>query len=442
MINIIFDQYQRYKNAQIIVNGIRKNNESFKILEVGANEHRNLEKFLPNDDVTYLDISLPENLLNDPKYILGDATDMKFEDNYYDIVIALDVYEHIPKKRRENFIKEIFRVSKNIAIISAPFDKKKVEFAERRANEYYKSLIGVNHLWLHEHIENGLPNREELKKFLETNDINYFKFSHGNLDIWEKLTGIRALLEIDGGLEDYIVQIDRYYNEFIFKSDYDNNGYRNFLVLLKDKERKVVIDTNETNNDKTLDLLIQNVYKLFEIRKSMGILTQKLPLYGHNILRVYFDYGNGYNDLDSVYKLENLYIEKRYLFNGIKDEKVRSIRIDPSEFSGKILLKNIVIKDNNNNIVEGIKITSNSELSNNEEYLFKSKDPQIIINFDETMISSIEFNLKKLDGYEEAEYISNELIQNKIDEMKGELKLEINKSFFSKMKKKVKGQDF
>lgn len=63
---VSFDQYQRYKNAQLIINSARKKDEIFKILEVGANEHRNLEKFLPLDSIVYLDISLPAELLEDP----------------------------------------------------------------------------------------------------------------------------------------------------------------------------------------------------------------------------------------------------------------------------------------------------------------------------------------------------------------------------------------
>ena len=90
--SIIFDQYQRYKNAQKIIDSARKEGQIFKILEVGANEHKDLEKFLPNDKITYLDVKLSDEMKKDPAYVLGDATQMEFEDNAYDIVIALDVF--------------------------------------------------------------------------------------------------------------------------------------------------------------------------------------------------------------------------------------------------------------------------------------------------------------------------------------------------------------
>ena len=43
--NVAFDQFQRYKKATEIVNTIREKNEIFNILEIGANEHKNLEIF-------------------------------------------------------------------------------------------------------------------------------------------------------------------------------------------------------------------------------------------------------------------------------------------------------------------------------------------------------------------------------------------------------------
>ena len=52
MIEVLFDQYQRYKKTQEIINELRNKEEKFNILEVGANEHKNLEKFLPSDKIT------------------------------------------------------------------------------------------------------------------------------------------------------------------------------------------------------------------------------------------------------------------------------------------------------------------------------------------------------------------------------------------------------
>lgn len=421
MNEIIFDQYQRYKNAQRIINSIRKSDEKLNILEVGANKHKNLENFLKNDNVTYLDIELPEEFKEDPQYILGDATNMDFEDKSYDIVVALDVYEHIPKEKREDFIKEVYRVCKKVAIISAPFDEPGVASTEKRANEFYRLLIGTNHLWLNEHIVNGIPNLEKLKEFLNSNNINYTSFSHGNLLLWEKMNNVRCLLDVDKGLTNYIYEIDKYYNNFIFEKDYVQNGYRNFIIL--EKEEKFNLDFNENNSIdiKHIEELIENVYRLFSIRKSIGVITERLPVYGDNILKVYIDYGDGYNEKDIIYKMDNLYSNKKYIFNEFNGNKVKSVRIDPSELSGKVLLRNIVLKDKHNNLINEFTISSNSKYKEGDLFIFISEDPQIILDFEEVELGTVEFELKKLEGYDKKEDIISEVILDKIGFINREL---------------------
>ena len=43
--NIPFDQYQRYKTTSLIIENYKNDSENVSILEIGANEHKNLEKF-------------------------------------------------------------------------------------------------------------------------------------------------------------------------------------------------------------------------------------------------------------------------------------------------------------------------------------------------------------------------------------------------------------
>lgn len=398
MINIIFDQYQRYKNAQITINSIRENNETFKILEVGANEHKNLERFLPKDDVTYLDISLPDELLNDPKYILGDATDMKFEDGEYDVVVALDVYEHIPVDRREAFVNELNRVCKNIAIISAPFNKAEVVFAEQRANIYYKSLIGVDHHWLYEHIDNGLPNLKELEKYLIKKNIKFIEFAHGNLEVWEKLTNAQALIQLDDKLGEYVSEINKYYNEFVFFEDYDDNGYRQFIIL--EKSRKVnVLNKNIHDNINILDELLDNLYRLFDIKMSLGLVKPELIGYGDNIVRIYVDYGDGYTETDSLFRHVKLSNINRIILDEFKESKITSIRIDPTEKEGKFIFRDLIIKNGNNEVIEDISITSNSVVREGDMYIFTNMDPQIILSFGSSIVRSVEFTIQKIEDY-------------------------------------------
>lgn len=442
MINIIFDQYQRYNNAKRIVDSIRKENESLKILEVGANEHKNLEKFLPNDSITYLDINLPENLLKDPKYILGDATSMDFKDNQYDIVIALDVYEHIPKDRRKNFINELYRVSSKIAIFSAPFNKVEVVLAEERVNTYYKTLTGVNHHWLYEHIDNGLPNLEKLKEYLNSQKIEYSCFAHGNIEVWEKLTNIQALIQLDKTLEQYISEIDKYYNKFLFENDYEEKGYRNFIIL--EKERNFKVKYNGGLDKSALDDLLDNLYRLLQVRSSMGKVKPDLPGYGDNIVRVYIDYGDGFKESETLYRYLDLSQYNTLSFNEFMSKKVKSIRIDPTEREGKFIFRELVVKNEKDEVINVVDFRTNSYYQDGDLYVFLKEDPQIIFDLENENISYIEFKIQQIKEYDSKEQLLQTTIIDILNKVKAleisnaELIKVSTESFIKKLKSKFK----
>jgi O-antigen biosynthesis protein len=232
-----FDQYQRYKHAADLINTVREDGQVFSILEVGANEHKNLERFLLNDSITYLDIVVPEHLKQDPSYIEGDATNMPLEDNKFDFIIALDVFEHISDPLRGAFVSELMRVSKYGFILAAPFNTPGVEESEIRANKFFETMYGFNYQWLEEHRENGLPEIEKLISFLEENHWSYLNFSHGSLKVWEKMIKIHFLAAGRSSLYDYRATIDDYYNNYIYNVDYDEPSYRNFFFVSSDLEK-------------------------------------------------------------------------------------------------------------------------------------------------------------------------------------------------------------
>ncbi|WP_379157443.1 glycosyltransferase [Paenibacillus sp. sgz5001063] len=232
-----FDQYQRYMHAADIINTVRENGEVFTVLEVGANEHKNLERFLHNDRVTYLDIVVPEHLKQDPSYIEGDATNMPFEDNQFDFIIALDVFEHISDPLRGAFVSELMRVSKNGFILAAPFNTRGVEESEIRANKFFETMYGFNYQWLEEHRENGLPDIKMLTDFLAAKQWPYLNFSHGSLNVWEKMIKIHFLAAGRSSLYEYRATIDDYYNNYIYNNDYGDSNYRNFFFVTQKQNK-------------------------------------------------------------------------------------------------------------------------------------------------------------------------------------------------------------
>ncbi|WP_458121166.1 class I SAM-dependent methyltransferase [Paenibacillus sp. Z6-24] len=386
MIHVIFDQYQRYNNVTTIVNRFRTQNKCFRILEVGANEHRNLEKFLPNDQITYLDIELPEHLMNDPQYILGDATAMEFEDDEYDIVVALDVFEHIPEAKRNKFIDELQRVSKEFFVITAPFDSPKVVDSEIVANSIYKGIFGEDFIWLREHRDNGLPKLDAMKSYLtQKKDISYKIIGHGNVDIWERMMKIHFFAAYNSKLNFFRDEIDKFYNSKIFEWDYSEESYRKIVVVSKCYNVNILNEVFEEKTipskyDEELKIMEKDFYNLVSLLNKEVDAEQKQYL---DELKIYINTGEGYNEENTiVYKLNepvNLHSHDIDLLN---HNSIYSIRIDPSNYSGIYKINNIQLVNENGEELT-YSINGNFDFNLNEVYVYENDDPYIILDLEQ-----------------------------------------------------------
>lgn len=171
-------------------------------------------------------------------FIQGDALDMPFEDNSFDVVVSCDVLEHIPANKREQFIAEMTRVSKGFVVIGAPFDQQGVGESEKAANAFYKNIAKQDHRWLIEHIENGLPSLSRTEAYLKKSKLHYSYFRHLSLDIWDLTTQIHFLNAAYGSSKSIKKLAKNTYAEYydqLCELDYSDTGYRTFFVINKNK---------------------------------------------------------------------------------------------------------------------------------------------------------------------------------------------------------------
>jgi ubiquinone/menaquinone biosynthesis C-methylase UbiE len=88
--------------------------KKLKILNIGAGTGEDLEILNKFGDVYVIDIEkkalelIPEKLYKEKK--ICDACSLNYPDNFFDLVVAFDVFEHIEKHRKA--IKEVYRVLK------------------------------------------------------------------------------------------------------------------------------------------------------------------------------------------------------------------------------------------------------------------------------------------------------------------------------------------
>ena len=185
--NIPFDQYSRHLIVKnIIENVIKKRkevgeNSKLTILDVGGYKGITTQ-FMNNDSVKVLDVF---DVVEDG-YIKGDATNMEFEDDAFDIVCSFDVFEHIPRENRESFIKECARVSKIGHFIAAPMNdgQELVSYAEKQANNIFKTVNNEDHRWLKEHIEYGIPTNIDTESIMRKEGLKWATAQSNELTKW------------------------------------------------------------------------------------------------------------------------------------------------------------------------------------------------------------------------------------------------------------------
>ena len=150
------------------------------ILEVGGGS-MGISRFL-NFNITGCDINFDKSKIsNKVNYVKGDVRNLPFEDDSFDFVISSDMIEHIKEEDREKAIKELVRVAKKYVLVGFPCGEKAHNYESKYFN-LGKKLIGREHKWIKEHMENGLPNEDKIKEYLKNCDYKILKNS--NLNLW------------------------------------------------------------------------------------------------------------------------------------------------------------------------------------------------------------------------------------------------------------------
>lgn len=255
-----FDEFQRYKIVADIINLYRENNGKFTILDVGSGARRSLNKFLPTDDITFLDKEIPPNYQG-KDIIVGDITCIEISQKY-DFIVSIDTLEHISSDHRENFIQKILDCSKLATIIAAPFNTSGVGESELIINDLYKSVFNVDYPWLKEHIQNGLPNLKETLAFINRNPMDITVIPNGYLTRWSNLLSF-FLLNDSPLFTDVFQDLFSFYNQHFYQYDNQEPAYRHVIVVNKTNKKiefeQIISKTPDTNELKRLSLILESL---------------------------------------------------------------------------------------------------------------------------------------------------------------------------------------
>jgi hypothetical protein len=95
----------------------------------------------------------------------GDAAELPFGDRAFDVVVSLDMLEHIPPTQRRRVMSELARVTRRRLVLACPAGGPALA-ADRRVAARIRRLRGRVPPWLEEHLENGFPEPTQLRDAL------------------------------------------------------------------------------------------------------------------------------------------------------------------------------------------------------------------------------------------------------------------------------------
>jgi hypothetical protein len=259
LLRIPFDQYGRYLMVSNTIKELAslKKQKKFTILDVGG-YNGSLHYFFEKDRaaITILDVYDSK----DADYVKGTALKMPFKDNFFDYVVSFEVFEHIPRADREQFIKESLRVSKGSVLLTAPFAgaNEEVVDSEKLVNGLWKSIHQKDHQWLHEHIIYKTPKVEELEAILRTQKMPYKKVGNNELLLWNLMQSLTFLTTMyrDSGVSG---DVQEFYNQNLQDIESITDKYYRYIFLIggdsKRSLKSMNQDSKENDPKKTYELI-------------------------------------------------------------------------------------------------------------------------------------------------------------------------------------------
>ena len=168
-----------------------------RLLDVGSGPARLVEAFLP----TWVEVVRTDVTTFEDSSIIEMPSDgsLPFPDDSFEIVLAMDVLEHVPGKIRARLLAECQRVAQRSLIIGGPVHSPEVTAAERAFAAFARTVSGRELEFLAEHVQFGLPQRGDILGAIDEGAWHVVTVENAPLAEWQLFNAIDFLYASDVG---------------------------------------------------------------------------------------------------------------------------------------------------------------------------------------------------------------------------------------------------
>jgi len=200
-----FDRYQRFQATAELIAELAQGRR-LSILDVGGFDNA-LAAFLAGHDLQPW-----------PHKVLSASGGLRLPGRSQDVVVALDVLEHVPPGERRYFISELARVCRLACVVGFPI--KSAAVAEGFVLDITASA------WLAEHQEHGLPDPAQVEAVFGELGLTFTRHANACLPSWTAMMllmhGVRDL--------DLRARISQFFNQQFASLENREPAYRYIYV--------------------------------------------------------------------------------------------------------------------------------------------------------------------------------------------------------------------
>ncbi|MFP6662797.1 MAG: methyltransferase domain-containing protein [Deltaproteobacteria bacterium] len=226
-----FDLYDRYALSAAVETRLRT--RPARLLDVGGTMG-GAEGHLAwaGDFFTDAEVSVFDTrLIDHPRQFAPESVaGLPFADAAFEVVLSLDVFEHIPPAAREDWLAELWRVCGEFLLLGAPFATAGVAEADRWLYERILRDYGYEHGFLAEHLAYGHPDLAATIAFFRARGASVEVQPSGWLPAWKEAQKISACLSHPTQGTDWLAA-NAIINEAIGLGASHEPAYRHLLVV-------------------------------------------------------------------------------------------------------------------------------------------------------------------------------------------------------------------